>query len=104
DKLDSNDEKIQVIFDLGGGTFDVSVLRLSKGVFEVLATGGHTALGGDDIDRIIVKWIREQIPHIVLSASDQQTLLNLARSSKEQLSNLDHLDFEFKNFNFSLNT
>ena len=104
DKLDSTDEKIQVIFDLGGGTFDVSVLRLSKGVFEVLATGGHTALGGDDIDRIIVKWIREQIPHIVMSASDQQTLLNLARSSKEQLSNVDHIDFEFKNFNFSLNT
>ena len=104
DKLDSTDEKIQVIFDLGGGTFDVSVLRLSKGVFEVLATGGHTALGGDDIDRIVVKWIREQIPHIVLSASDQQSLLNLARTSKEQLSSVDHIEFEFKNFNFSLNT
>lgn len=47
-----------VIYDLGGGTFDVSILRFSQGVFEVLATGGHTALGGDDLDRLIVKWVK----------------------------------------------
>lgn len=48
-----------VIYDLGGGTFDVSILRFSQGVFEVLATGGHTALGGDDLDRLIVKWAKK---------------------------------------------
>ena len=47
-----------MIYDLGGGTFDVSILRFSQGVFEVLATGGHTALGGDDLDRLIVKWAK----------------------------------------------
>jgi molecular chaperone HscA len=50
-----------VIYDLGGGTFDVSILRFSQGVFEVLATGGHTALGGDDLDRLIVKWSKKEL-------------------------------------------
>lgn len=50
-----------VIYDLGGGTFDVSILRFSQGVFEVLATGGHTALGGDDLDRLILKWAKNSL-------------------------------------------
>lgn len=102
DKIDSAEEKIQVIFDLGGGTFDVSVLRLSKGIFEVLATGGHTALGGDDIDRIIAKWVREQTPHLSLSAADSQVLMILARQVKEQLTEQESLQFEFREFSYQL--
>ncbi len=102
DKIDSAEEKIQVIFDLGGGTFDVSVLRLSKGIFEVLATGGHTALGGDDIDRIIAKWVREQTPNISLSAADSQALMILARQVKEQLTEQESLQFEFREFSYQL--
>ncbi|GAC1372299.1 MAG: Fe-S protein assembly chaperone HscA [Aquirhabdus sp.] len=83
----SNDEeRIQVIYDFGGGTFDVSVLRLSKGVFEVLATGGHTALGGDDIDRLIVDWFNEQTGQANSSPAEQQALLKAARQAKEALS------------------
>lgn len=102
DKIDSAEEKIQVIFDLGGGTFDVSVLRLSKGIFEVLATGGHTALGGDDIDRIITKWVREQTPSLSLSAADSQALMILARQVKEQLTEQESLQFNFKEFSYQL--
>lgn len=102
DKIENTDEKIQVIFDLGGGTFDVSVLRLSKGIFEVLATGGHTALGGDDIDRIIAKWVREQTPSLSLSAADSQALMILARQVKEQLTEQESLQFEFKEFSYQL--
>ena len=79
-------ERIQVIYDFGGGTFDVSILRLSKGVFEVLATGGHTALGGDDIDRLIVGWLTEQTGQTNSSPAEQQALLKAARQAKEALS------------------
>lgn len=58
--LDSGQEGVIAVYDLGGGTFDVSILRLSRGVFEVLATGGDTALGGDDFDQALAKWIAEQ--------------------------------------------
>ncbi len=58
--LDSGDEGVIAIYDLGGGTFDISILRLSKGVFQVLATGGDSALGGDDFDDVLVEWIAEQ--------------------------------------------
>ncbi|WP_220718419.1 Fe-S protein assembly chaperone HscA [Agarivorans litoreus] len=58
--LDSGDEGVIAIYDLGGGTFDISILRLSKGVFQVLATGGDSALGGDDFDDALVEWIAEQ--------------------------------------------
>ncbi len=79
-------ERIQVVYDLGGGTFDVSVLRLSKGVFEVLATGGHTALGGDDIDRLVVGWFIEQTGSSYSTPAEQQALLQAARYAKEALS------------------
>ncbi len=75
-----------VIYDLGGGTFDVSILRFSKGVFEVLATGGHTALGGDDIDRLIVKWAKQQLGLEQLSDQVHAQALMAARTAKEQLS------------------
>lgn len=110
DKTDNNNdadqsEKTQVIYDLGGGTFDVSVLRLSKGVFEVLATGGHTALGGDDIDRLVSRWLREEIQakqtdqqaKIEFSSGELQSLQVLARQVKEQLTTQDVVSFEFKN-------
>lgn len=74
-----------VIYDLGGGTFDVSVLRFSQGVFEVLATGGHTALGGDDLDRLIVKWAKKQLNIDVLNDTDYAHVLLAARHAKENL-------------------
>ncbi|WCG84147.1 Fe-S protein assembly chaperone HscA [Pectobacterium sp. A5351] len=58
--LDSGKEGVIAIYDLGGGTFDISILRLSRGVFEVLATGGDSALGGDDFDHLLAEWLREQ--------------------------------------------
>ena len=58
--LDSKQEGLIAVYDLGGGTFDISILRLSRGVFEVLATGGDTALGGDDFDLVLADWIIEQ--------------------------------------------
>jgi len=74
-----------VIYDLGGGTFDVSVLRFSQGVFEVLATGGHTALGGDDLDRLIVKWAKKQRNIELLDDIEYSHVLMAARKAKEAL-------------------
>lgn len=103
DQLSSDHaEKTQVVFDLGGGTFDVSILHLSKGVFEVLATGGHTALGGDDIDRLLAKWIRDTASLTALNASEQQGLVMLARQLKEQLTDATQVEFEFKGFKGTL--
>ncbi|MEG0663734.1 MAG: Hsp70 family protein, partial [Clostridia bacterium] len=59
--VDKEEDQKIMVYDLGGGTFDVSILRFTQGVFEVLATGGHTALGGDDLDRLIVKWAKKQL-------------------------------------------
>ncbi|MDC9622181.1 Fe-S protein assembly chaperone HscA [Xenorhabdus sp. XENO-7] len=87
--LDSGQEGIIAVYDLGGGTFDVSVLRLSRGVFEVLATGGDTALGGDDFDLLLANWIREQAG---ISDSDhglQRQLLDVATQAKIALSDAD---------------
>jgi molecular chaperone HscA len=89
--LDKAAEGTFVVYDLGGGTFDVSVLRLSRGVFEVLATGGDSALGGDDFDRVIAEWFCEQhgIAGVeALAPGAQRTLLTAARTAKEALS--DH--------------
>jgi molecular chaperone HscA len=84
--LDNSAEGIYAVFDLGGGTFDISVLRLSKGVFEVLATGGDSALGGDDFDHRIFCWIIEQAKLTPLSPQDARLLQMRAREAKEQLS------------------
>ncbi|MFC6439531.1 Fe-S protein assembly chaperone HscA [Bowmanella sp. JS7-9] len=85
--LDSGEEGIIAVYDLGGGTFDISVLRLSKGVFEVMATGGDTALGGDDFDQRIANWfISEQNLPTGLSASERRRLLDVAKAAKEALS------------------
>ncbi|AXI02544.1 Fe-S protein assembly chaperone HscA [Aquirhabdus parva] len=97
DTTDAQSERIQVVYDFGGGTFDVSILRLSKGVYEVLATGGHTALGGDDIDRLIVTWLSKEIGLTNPSRSDQQALLKAARHAKESLSRQENVTVTIKN-------
>ncbi|MDF1483519.1 Fe-S protein assembly chaperone HscA [Extensimonas sp. H3M7-6] len=86
--LDKQAEGTFAIYDLGGGTFDISILRLSKGVFEVLATGGDSALGGDDFDHAIARWFcaRHGLALEALPAAQQRSLLTAARSAKEALS------------------
>lgn len=85
--LDSKDQGNVIIYDLGGGTFDVSLLSLQQGVFQVLATGGDTNLGGDDFDRLLVNWIRKQLPAALSDdESLQGELLNLANIAKHDLS------------------
>ncbi|KUJ81491.1 Fe-S protein assembly chaperone HscA [Microbulbifer flavimaris] len=84
--LDQGEEGVIAVYDLGGGTFDISILRLSKGVFEVLSTGGDTALGGDDFDRAIASWIAEQAGlGTDLDVKTQRALLDTACSAKEKL-------------------
>ena len=83
--LDNASEGIYAVYDLGGGTFDISILRLEKGVFEVLATAGDSALGGDDFDRRIYCWVLEQAHLSALNAEDNRLLLTKAREVKEEL-------------------
>lgn len=85
--LDSGQEGLIAVYDLGGGTFDISILRLSRGVFEVLATGGDTALGGDDFDQVLAQWIAQQAG--LTDTQDYQfnrQLLNIATQVKIELS------------------
>jgi molecular chaperone HscA len=84
--LDHAKEGVYAVYDLGGGTFDISILRLSKGVFEVLSTGGDSALGGDDFDHRLFCWICEQAKLAPLSDEDTATLMVKARQAKELLS------------------
>ena len=84
--LDNASEGVYVIYDLGGGTFDVSILRLSKGIFEVLATNGDSALGGDDFDHRIFCWILSEAGLPPLNQEDTRALLTKAREVKEWLS------------------
>ncbi len=84
--LDHAAEGTYAVYDLGGGTFDISILKLSKGVFEVLATGGDSALGGDDFDHRLFCWIIERARLLPLSAQDSRTLMFKAREVKERLS------------------
>ncbi|WEK30217.1 MAG: Fe-S protein assembly chaperone HscA [Candidatus Pseudomonas phytovorans] len=88
--LDQNAEGVVAIYDLGGGTFDISILRLTAGVFEVLATGGDTALGGDDFDHAIASWIIEQAGlSSDLDPATQRALLQTACAAKEALTDAD---------------
>ena len=87
--LDNGSEGVFAVYDLGGGTFDISVLRLSQGVFEVMATGGDSALGGDDYDRDLATWMLEQSGLQVHSPEDQAVLITQARACKEALSSQD---------------
>ncbi|MDX1812759.1 MAG: Fe-S protein assembly chaperone HscA, partial [Gammaproteobacteria bacterium] len=91
--LDSGSEGDIVVFDLGGGTFDVSILRLNKGVFEVLATGGDTALGGDDFDMAIVDWLVSQAQPGELTREIVRELSLSAKAAKEALT--DNTEYQF---------
>ncbi|HHH0499299.1 TPA: Fe-S protein assembly chaperone HscA [Yersinia enterocolitica] len=91
--LDSGQEGVIAVYDLGGGTFDISILRLSRGVFEVLATGGDSALGGDDFDHLLADWLREQAG--IDSRDDhgvQRQLLDAAIAAKIALSDAEVVD------------
>lgn len=87
--LDNAAEGVYAVYDLGGGTFDISVLRLTKGVFEVVATGGDTQLGGDDFDRIIVDQVCRHQQLEALDRSDLRALFVAARATREALSQAD---------------
>ena len=84
--LDNAAEGVYAVYDLGGGTFDISILRLSRGVFEVMATNGDSALGGDDFDHRLYCWVVEKAGLSLLSPEDTSTLLIKSREAKESLS------------------
>jgi molecular chaperone HscA len=95
--LDNASEGIYAIYDLGGGTFDVSILRLTQGVFEVVATGGDSALGGDDYDHALADWVLEQTGAGTMenaSPTDKAALKAVARNCKECLSATDCVAFD----------
>lgn len=88
--LENGSEGLYAVYDLGGGTFDMSLLRLSAGVFEVVATGGDSALGGDDFDHALADWALAQAGLVAESAQDKRAVLVAARAAKEKLSSADH--------------
>ncbi|MFN7206599.1 MAG: Hsp70 family protein, partial [Burkholderiales bacterium] len=92
--LDNAAEGIYAVYDLGGGTFDISILKLSKGVFEVMATGGDSALGGDDFDHRLFCWVLEQTKLPPLSDSDTRLLMMKSRAAKEALSSKNQATIE----------
>lgn len=95
--LDKKPQGIFAVYDLGGGTFDISILRLNKGVFEVLATGGDTALGGDDLDQVLADWILEQAgAGKELGIKDHRQILHVARQAKEKLSQQDEVNIDLQ--------
>ena len=113
--LDNASEGVYAIYDLGGGTFDISILRLSQGVFEVIATGGDSALGGDDYDRALADWVQAKAGLDLTDAGDKAALKMAARQAKELLSATDsvafkaqltcrNLDFELSNSDFEAST
>jgi molecular chaperone HscA len=91
--LDSGQEGVIAVYDLGGGTFDISILRLRRGVFEVLATGGDSALGGDDFDHAIVGYLQQQTGEAELSHQAMRQYLTTARNIKEQLTGSDTVSY-----------
>ncbi|WP_064605652.1 Fe-S protein assembly chaperone HscA [Photobacterium sp. J15] len=93
--LDSGQEGVIAVYDLGGGTFDISILRLSKGVFEVLATGGDSALGGDDFDHLLAEWIAEQAGmDSELTAQQRRTLQDAATEAKIALTDANEAQID----------
>ena len=92
--LDQSSEGVYAVYDLGGGTFDISILRLTRGVFEVLATGGDSALGGDDYDRALVEFVQSTTSCVVATPSDKAQVMVAARACKEALSTQDSVQFD----------
>jgi molecular chaperone HscA len=94
--LDNASEGIYAVYDLGGGTFDISILRLSRGVFEVLATGGDSALGGDDYDRALAEAVLSKAGRQLHTAADKSSSQVAARACKEALSESDQAAFRLQ--------
>jgi molecular chaperone HscA len=92
--LDQSSEGVYAVYDLGGGTFDISILSLTRGVFEVLATGGDSALGGDDYDRVLVEFVQSTTSCVIATPSDKAQVMVVARECKEALSTHDSVKFE----------
>ena len=88
--LEHGSEGLYAVYDLGGGTFDISLLRLSAGVFEVVATGGDSALGGDDFDSLLADWALQRTGMRTDTPQDKRSVLTAARAAKEKLSSADH--------------
>jgi len=88
--LENGSEGLYAVYDLGGGTFDISLLRLTSGVFEVVATGGDSALGGDDFDAALAEWALLQSRLEATTPQDKRAVLVAARAAKEKLSSVDH--------------
>ena len=100
---DANAQRLIAVYDLGGGTFDISILRLSKGVFEVLATGGDSALGGDDLDYAIANWLFSELNMTEdLDPVKQRVLLEAAKSAKEELTESDRVQLDILNTTLEL--
>src|SRR6185437_2905568 len=94
--LDKQAEGTFAVFDLGGGTFDISILKLEDGVFEVKSTGGDSALGGDDFDRAIAHAVLEERNLAAPDPGQIATLLQLARRAKESLTEVDSTEVFFE--------
>ena len=92
--LDQSSEGVYAVYDLGGGTFDISILRLTRGVFEVLATGGDSALGGDDYDLFMVEFVQSTTSCVIATPSDKAQVMVVARACKEALSSQDSVQFD----------
>jgi|TARA_B110000483_G_scaffold235191_1_gene306352 molecular chaperone HscA len=99
----ADSERLIAVYDLGGGTFDISILRLHRGVFEVLATGGDSALGGDDFDAILAQWLLEQTGIEIKTPEDKRALQLKAREAKENLAWLQKVEIEFGSKTVELN-
>ena len=94
--LENGSEGLYAVYDLGGGTFDISLLRLSRGVFEVVATGGDAALGGDDFDEAVARWALVQAGVSNPDARARRAVLVAARQAKEALTDLEHAELQFE--------
>lgn len=95
--LDSGQEGLIAVYDLGGGTFDISILRLSRGVFEVLATGGDTALGGDDFDHLLADYLAQQADFIASTDQEKRRLLDLSTQVKIDLTQTEKVEVNLNN-------
>ncbi|NMM79386.1 Fe-S protein assembly chaperone HscA [Acidovorax sp. SRB_14] len=91
--LDNASEGVYAVYDLGGGTFDISILRLTQGVFEVIATGGDSTLGGDDYDAALAEWVLQQLDLQVHSPADKTAARLAARACKEALTATENIAF-----------
>jgi molecular chaperone HscA len=100
--LETKEEGIHAVYDLGGGTFDISILSFNRGVFEVMSTGGDSSLGGDDFDNLIFEDCVNKLSLKNLSASQIQIIRQFAKSSKEQLSIKDIAEFEIENKHYQI--